>query len=146
VRAQYRGYRDEPDVAPASRTPTYVALRVMLDNWRWQGVPFYLRTGKALAARATEVAIHFHPVPLCLFGRDDVCQKLEPNVLTLRIQPEEGLSLQLMSKIPGQDLAVGGVQMRFDYASGFEQQLQEAYARADRPERGPVHTDWLDPD
>ncbi|HEY5658035.1 MAG TPA: glucose-6-phosphate dehydrogenase [Myxococcota bacterium] len=129
VRAQYRGYREEPDVAPDSRTPTYVALRVMLDNWRWQGVPFYLRTGKALAARATEVAIHFHPVPLCLFGRDDVCQRLEPNVLTLRIQPEEGLSLRITSKIPGQDLAVGGVHMRFDYASGFDQQPQEAYER-----------------
>src|SRR6266850_5797100 len=93
VLGQYRGYRDEPDVANGSVTPTYAALRVFVDNWRWQGVPFYLRTGKRLAKRVTEVSFHMQPVPLSLFGREDVCENLQPNVLTLRIQPDEGIRL-----------------------------------------------------
>jgi len=129
VRAQYRGYREEPGVDPASRTPTFAALRVYLDSWRWQGVPFYLRAGKKLAARVTEVAIHFRPVPTCLFRTPDVCQQLAPNVLRLRIQPDEGIALRFEAKIPGADLALGGVEMSFDYANGFRRPSQDAYER-----------------
>src|SRR5438874_6377288 len=83
VLGQYRGYRDEPGVSKDSVTPTFAALRVFIDNWRWQGVPFYLRAGKKLAKRVTEVSLHMQPVPLCLFGREDVCERIEPNVLAL---------------------------------------------------------------
>jgi glucose-6-phosphate 1-dehydrogenase len=126
---QYRGYREERGVDPASRTPTYAALRVHLDNWRWQDVPFYLRAGKSLRARVTEVAIHFQPVPTCLFRTPEVCQRLAPNVLRLRIQPDEGISLRFEAKIPGDELALGGVEMDFDYARGFKRPSQDAYER-----------------
>src|SRR5688572_16658461 len=89
VLGQYRGYREEEGVAKHSRTPTYAALRMYVDNWRWQGVPIYIRAGKALKRRTTEVAIVFQSIPFCLFGREDVCSLVEPNVLTLRIQPDE---------------------------------------------------------
>jgi glucose-6-phosphate 1-dehydrogenase len=129
VRAQYRGYRDEPNVDRASRTPTYAALKVMIDNWRWQGVPFYLRAGKRLSRRLTEVAVHFQRVPLCLFGRDEVCQRLDANVLTLRIQPDEGIDLRFVAKTPGDDLYVTNVHMDFSYADTFKKKPQEAYEK-----------------
>jgi glucose-6-phosphate 1-dehydrogenase len=129
VRAQYVGFREEPNVPTASRTPTYAALKVMIDNWRWQGVPFYLRAGKRLARRATEVAIHFQRVPLCLFGRDEVCQRLDANVLTLRIQPDEGIDLRFVAKSPGEDLTIESVGMDFTYARSFTKKPQEAYER-----------------
>ncbi len=126
---QYRGYRGEPDVAPDSNTPTFAALRVFVDNWRWQGVPFYLRAGKKLARRVTEVSLHLRPIPLSLFGRPDVCEHLEPNVLTLRIQPDEGIDLKFASKIPGNDLAVGPVHMDMKYLEAFGGEPPEAYER-----------------
>jgi glucose-6-phosphate 1-dehydrogenase len=126
---QYRGYRAEPNVAPDSVTPTYAALRVFIDNWRWQGVPFYLRTGKKLKKRVTEISLHMKRIPLSLFGRDDVCEKLEPNVLTLRIQPDEGISLRFASKIPGLDLSVGRVAMDMNYLEAFGGEPPEAYER-----------------
>jgi len=129
VRAQYRGYRSVPGVRPDSGTATYAALRVFVDNWRWQGVPFYLRAGKSLCRRLTEVALHFRPVPLCLFRTDDVCQRLEPNVLRLRIQPDEGIRLRFESKVPGDDLALGGVAMDFSYSRSFRSPVHEAYER-----------------
>ncbi|MEE8410526.1 MAG: glucose-6-phosphate dehydrogenase [Myxococcota bacterium] len=129
VRAQYIGFRDEPNVAADSRTPTYAALKVMLDSWRWEGVPFYIRTGKGLKTRVTEVAVHFRPVPLCLFKDDDRCQRLEPNVLTIRVQPDEGISLRFVSKVPGEDISVASVKMDFSYAEAFQRQPQEAYER-----------------
>ena len=129
VRAQYRGYLDEPNVAKNSRTPTYVACKFMIDNWRWQGVPWYVRAGKKLNKRLTEVAIHFQPVPLCLFGRDEVCQRLDSNVLSLRIQPDEGIQFQFMTKRPGDDLFVSSVTMDFSYARAFAKQPPEAYER-----------------
>lgn len=129
VVGQYRGFREENGVAKDSRTPTFVALRLTIDNWRWQGVPFYVRAGKKLPRRATFVAIHFKRVPFCLFKQDDVCQRLEPNVLTLRIQPAEGITLGFECKVPGEDLAVSGVTMDFNYAGAFHQQPQEAYER-----------------
>lgn len=129
VRAQYKGYRDEDKVAKDSKTPTYTAARFMIDNWRWHGVPFYLRAGKKLSGRKTEIAIHFRAVPLCLFGRDEVCQRLEQNVLVLRIQPDEGASFSFMCKKPGEDLMVSQVTMDFSYAKAFERQPPEAYER-----------------
>jgi glucose-6-phosphate 1-dehydrogenase len=123
---QYRGYRQEPDVAPDSMTPTFAALRVFVDNWRWQGVPFYLRTGKKLAKRATEVSLFMQRIPLCLFGRGESC---EPNVLTLRIQPDEGIALTVSSKVPGHDLAVGQVSMDMKYLEAFGGEPPEAYER-----------------
>jgi glucose-6-phosphate 1-dehydrogenase len=129
VLGQYRGYRDEENVAPDSTTPTFAALRVFVDNWRWQGVPFYLRAGKKLKTRATEVSLFMQPIPLALFGRKDVCEHVEPNVLTLRIQPDEGIQLSFASKIPGHDLAVGAVRMNMSYLDTFGGEPPEAYER-----------------
>jgi glucose-6-phosphate 1-dehydrogenase len=129
VHGQYAGYREEPGVAKDSRTPTYAALRLHLDNWRWQGVPFYIRAGKALARRTTEVAVHFQQIPFCLFGREDVCQLIEPNVLVLRIQPDEGIALSIATKVPGDDLTVGTVRMDFAYADAFKRSPGDAYEK-----------------
>jgi len=126
---QYRGYRQERDVASDSVTPTFAALRVFIDNWRWQGVPFYLRAGKRLEKRVTEVSLFMRAIPLCLFGRADVCERIEPNVLTLRIQPDEGIELRFASKIPGHDLAVGTVAMDMKYLEAFGGSPPEAYER-----------------
>ncbi len=108
VRAGYRagriddvsvpGYREESDVAADSKTETYVALQFNIDNWRWSGVPFYLRTGKRLARQVTEIAVHFRHPPLAMFPQDAA---LQPNVITLRIQPDEGISLAFGAKQPG---------------------------------------------
>ena len=129
VLGQYRGYRQEPAVAPDSVTPTFAAMRVFIDNWRWQGVPFYLRTGKRLKKRVTEISVHLQPVPLCLFGREDVCEDIEPNVLTIRIQPDEGIELRFTSKIPGDQLAVGSVAMDMKYIETFGGEPPDAYER-----------------
>ena len=129
VLGQYRGYRSEPDVAPDSVTPTYAALKVFVDNWRWQGVPFYLRAGKKLAQRVTEVVLHIRAVPHSLFGKPEVCENLEPNVLTIRIQPDEGIDLQFASKVPGHDFVVGPVQMDMKYVETFGGEPPEAYER-----------------
>jgi glucose-6-phosphate 1-dehydrogenase len=101
----------------------------MIDNWRWQGVPFYLRAGKKLKRRLTEVAIHFQRVPLSLFGRDEVCQRLDANVLTLRLQPDEGIDLRFVTKSPGDDVVVTCADMDFSYAKAFQKKPQEAYER-----------------
>jgi glucose-6-phosphate 1-dehydrogenase len=129
VLGQYRGYRDESGVSKTSVTPTFAALRVLVDNWRWQGVPFFLRTGKKLAKRVTEVALHMQPIPLSLFGRPGVCDPIDPNVLTLRIQPDEGIELSFASKIPGHDVMVGTVAMEMKYVEAFGGAPPEAYER-----------------
>ncbi len=129
VYGQYRGYREAEGVAPGSRTPTYAALELHVDNWRWQGVPFYIRAGKALARRATEVSVHFQQIPYCLFGREDVCQLIEPNVLVMRIQPNEGVGLSVATKVPGDDLTVGTVTLDFSYAGAFRREPGEAYEK-----------------
>jgi glucose-6-phosphate 1-dehydrogenase len=129
VRGQYRGYTAEPNVAPDSQTATSVALKVNIDNWRWHGVPFYLRAGKRFAKRCTEVAIQFQPVPVSFFGRDELCQRIDPNVLTLRIQPDEGINLRFTAKAPGDDLYVANVAMDFSYAGSFLTPQAEAYEK-----------------
>ena len=129
VRGQYKGYQDVDGVKENSRTATYVAMKMMIENWRWQGVPFYLRAGKGLTAKETEVSIHFRSIPLCLFKKDQACQPVQPNVLTLRIQPEEGISLRFVSKVPGDDLSVGNVQMDMSYSNAFQKPIGDAYER-----------------
>ncbi|MDB4955644.1 MAG: glucose-6-phosphate 1-dehydrogenase [Myxococcales bacterium] len=129
VRGQYRGYREEQGVAPESQTPTYAAMRFMIDSWRWQGVPFYLRAGKKLAERLTEVSIHFKSVPLVLFKEEAAGSVLQPAVLTLRIQPHEGISLRFVAKVPGENISVGNVVMNMTYADAFKRPISEAYER-----------------
>jgi glucose-6-phosphate 1-dehydrogenase len=129
VFGQYRGYRDEENVDGKSRTPTYTAMKCYIDNWRWQGVPFFLRVGKHLAKRVTEISVVFRPVPLCLFGRDDICQSLEPNVLTIRIQPDAGMALKIASKRPGDEMDVSSVEMDFSYSETYASPIKDAYER-----------------
>ena len=98
-------YRDAPEVAPDSETETFVALKLAIDSWRWAGVPFYIRTGKTLPSRVTEIAVQFRRAPLALFSRAGVSQ-VDPNVLALRIQPDEGILLRFGAKVPGQGLQI----------------------------------------
>ncbi|HLT30240.1 MAG TPA: glucose-6-phosphate dehydrogenase [Myxococcaceae bacterium] len=129
VHGQYEGFRQEEGVAPDSLTASYVALKVNVDTWRWQGVPFYVRAGKRLARRVTEVRVHFKTVPFSLFSTSEQCQRLEPNVLTFRIQPQEGISLRMESKVPGDGVELASVTMDFGYASTFKRPIPEAYER-----------------
>jgi glucose-6-phosphate 1-dehydrogenase len=119
--------RKEP-VPTESSTETYVALRLFIDNWRWAGVPFYLRTGKRLPKRTSEVAIQFKEVPQILFN-DHPDVPLEPTVLSLRVQPEEGMSLRIASKLPGPRVRIYPVKMEFNYAASFGSTTPEAYER-----------------
>ncbi|MFB3093758.1 MAG: glucose-6-phosphate dehydrogenase [Dehalococcoidia bacterium] len=122
------GYREEPGVAPDSVTETFFAARVEIDSWRWAGVPFYLRTGKRLPQRATEVSIVFRDVPLCFFEGTGV-QELEPNHLVLRIQPEEGINFSFVAKQPGPQVSAQQVSMDFSYRDSFMTEPAEAYER-----------------
>ena len=124
----FPGYREEPGVAPDSTVETFVALTVHIDNWRWAGVPFFLRAGKRLPKRVTEIAIHFKRAPYALF-RSAGCGALEPNVLTLRIQPDEGISLGFGSKAPGPTIRIDQVQMDFRHAAAFGDAPPDAYER-----------------
>ncbi len=126
--ARVPGYRDEPGVASDSSTDTYAARKLPVDNWRWAGVPFYLRTGKRLPKRASEIAIQFRQTPHLLFRRDPASQA-EPNLLTLRIQPDEGIALTFGAKRPGAELSIGSVTMDFRYGAAFGGQPPEAYER-----------------
>ncbi|MBC6419635.1 MAG: glucose-6-phosphate dehydrogenase [Prochloron sp. SP5CPC1] len=121
------GYREEPGVNPESTTPTYVALKLAIDNWRWQGVPFYLRTGKRLPKKISEIAIEFREVPLLIFK--SAAQQASPNVLTMRIQPNEGISLRFEAKMPGSELRTRTVDMDFSYGSSFGMATADAYTR-----------------
>ena len=121
-----KNYRDEPDVARDSTTETYVAMKLMIDNWRWADVPFYVRTGKALATRRTEIAIRFKQVPYALF-RDLPLAVQPPNELILHVQPEESISMNFQAKVPGQQLAISGVKMNFKYSDYFEAQPNTGY-------------------
>jgi glucose-6-phosphate 1-dehydrogenase len=117
-----------PPSSVNSTTETFIAIKMFIDNWRWAGVPFYLRTGKRLPKRATEVAIQFKDVPHILFN-DHPEVPLEPTVLSLRVQPEEGLSMRIASKLPGPKVRIYPVKMEFNYASSFGGQTPEAYER-----------------
>ncbi|WP_322094734.1 glucose-6-phosphate dehydrogenase [Paraburkholderia bannensis] len=119
-------YRDEPNVAKDSRTETYAAARVHIDNWRWAGVPFYLRTGKRLAARRTEISVQLKSVPFRLF-RDTPVDALTPNVLTLRIDPSHGTSFDFNVKTPGPLMEIGAVRSSFDYDDFFAQHANVGY-------------------
>jgi glucose-6-phosphate 1-dehydrogenase len=120
------GYREEPNVSAESCTETYVALKVMIDNWRWVGVPFYLRTGKRLSARDTEIAICFKPAPYAQF-RDTEVDELKPNYLNIQIQPNEGMWFDLQAKRPGPTLDTQNVELGFAYKDFFEMQPSTGY-------------------
>ncbi len=122
------GYREEPGVAADSTTETYVALKLYVNNWRWQGVPFYLRTGKRLPKRVSEIAVQFREVPHILFP-EALGATIRPNVLALRIQPDEGISLQFEVKRPGPAVQVRSVTMDFQYGEAFGQRTPDAYER-----------------
>lgn len=137
IRGQYKagwmkgkpilGYRQEPGVNPESTTPTYVAMKLIVDNWRWQGVPFYLRTGKRLPKKVSEIAIQFRNVPLLIF--QSAAQQTNANVLSLRIQPNEGIALRFEAKMPGSELRTRTVEMDFSYGSSFGVASADAYNR-----------------
>ena len=114
-----RAYRKEPDVAPGSNTETYIACKLQIDNWRWAGVPFYLRTGKYLKRRETEIAIRFHQAPISLF-RDTEVERMHPNWMILRIQPCEGIGLEFAAKRPGPTVNLSNVAMNFAYVDYFK--------------------------
>ena len=118
------GYRAEPGVSPSSRTETFVAMRVLIDNWRWAGVPFYLRTGKRLAKRTTEIMIQFRRAPHIVFREREV----QPNRLILNIQPDEGICVSFGAKKPGTEMSIGTVAMNFSYREGFGGASRSAYA------------------
>ena len=122
--AKLAGYRDEPGVNPNSRTETFVAMKVLIDNWRWAGVPFYLRTGKRLARRTTEIMIQFRCAPHIVFREREV----EPNRLVLNIQPDEGISVSFGAKRPGTEMSIGNVTMNFSYREAFGGASRSAYA------------------
>lgn len=129
-----KGYRQEVEVDPKSLTDTYAALRLQIDNWRWAGVPFFLRTGKRLRKRVSEIAVEFKQPPLLLFhgqGNNDGFSptRLKSNVLVLRIQPDEGISLSFACKQPGMKIQLAEVNMDFYYAQAFRQRSPEAYER-----------------
>jgi len=143
-------YRAESHVAPSSNTETFVALKLSLDSWRWADVPFYLRTGKCLPVRATEIALRFKRAPLLLF-RDTPVESLASNWLVIRIQPDEGIALHFSAKIPGPVMRLGAVEMNFRYedyfgcssSTGYERLLydcmmgdQTLFQRADMVEAG----------
>ncbi len=142
VRAQYAdgtiggksvpAYRSESDVAPGTVTPTFAAMRISIDNWRWTGVPFYLRSGKRMAKRVSEIAVQFKPPPFLLFGQKAV-EEMAPSLLTLRVQPDEGISLRFQVKTPGAmheltpGLEITPVDMDFTYAEAFGSEAHPAY-------------------
>ncbi len=122
---QVDGYREEPDVDPQSETETFVAAKLTIDDWRWSGVPFYVRTGKRMPKRTTEIAIQFRPVPHRLF--QEVATDPDPNLLAIRIQPDEGIMLRFGAKVPGLGLDVRSVTMDFTYGSAFSVDSPDAY-------------------
>src|SRR6185437_14352204 len=131
------GYRQETKVKSDSNVETYVALKLFIDNWRWSGVPFYLRTGKNLPLSASEVRIQFRPTPHVLFAA--VCGELDQNAIALRLQPNEGIYLRYNGKVPGTTLGVRPVRMNFSYDSEFGAYTPEAYERLRLDE---VETAW----
>jgi glucose-6-phosphate 1-dehydrogenase len=132
VRGQYEGYRQEPKVKPDSETETFVAMKLEIDNWRWAGVPFYLRTGKKLATRLTEVVIRFRRAPFQLFRDEESAsenerESLDPNLLIIQIQPEERIQMRFAAKVPGPGISLGDAIMDFDYVARFGVKPQTGY-------------------
>ena len=143
-------YRTEPDVDPQSETETFIAMRLKIDNWRWAGVPFYVRTGKRMAVRRTEIAVHFKQAPYAMF-RDTPVNKLTPNVMVMHVQPDEGITISLSAKRPGTSMRLNHVDLDFKYkdffktppSTGYETLLydvmigdQTLFQRADNVEAG----------
>jgi glucose-6-phosphate 1-dehydrogenase len=129
VRGQYAGYRTEEGVKPESVTETYVALKLFVDNWRWGGVPFYVRCGKAMPKRVTEVVVQFKAIPQVLFARTNR-DDLQPNVLVMRIQPDEGIHIQIAAKEPGPAMVLKPVNLDFNYNEEFKNiPIADAYER-----------------
>ena len=124
--AEVPGYREEPDVNPASQTETYAALRLHLDSWRWAGVPFYIRTGKRLPKRTTEIAIQFRRPPLEIFKKVSA-SPVSPNLLIVNVQPDEGISIRFEAKLPGTRMQLAPVRMNFRYGHAFGGSVPEAY-------------------
>src|SRR5215218_1433669 len=120
------GYREEKNVAPDSTTETYVALKLFIDNWRWAGVPFYVRTGKRLPKRVTEIAVQFKATPHAPFAG---AGEIEPNVLVVRVQPEEGISMKIGAKVPGTGFEIRSVNMDLLYGTAFLEEVPDAYQR-----------------
>jgi glucose-6-phosphate 1-dehydrogenase len=119
------GFRQEEGVRPDAQTDTYAAVTFFVENWRWAGVPFYVRTGKRLPKRVTEIAIQFNPAPLAMFDGEGM--ESTPNLLIVRIQPEEGISLKFLSKRPGAGMTLRPVSMDFNYGSSFGERSPSAY-------------------
>jgi glucose-6-phosphate 1-dehydrogenase len=126
VFGQYRGYRQERSVAPDSRTPTFAALKLRLNNWRWEGVPFYLRSGKGLAEKVSEVIIRFKDVPACVLEAEAACAALRPNTLIIRLQPDEGIRLSFSTRLPGREEQIQQAHLDFRYAQ-LAAPMSEAY-------------------
>jgi glucose-6-phosphate 1-dehydrogenase len=128
---QVKGYREEDRVDPKSQTETFAAFRLEIENWRWAGVPFYLRAGKRLQKRSTEITIQFKQPPMLLFDRAHTgpCKEIQPNLITMRIQPDEGISLRFGAKVPSPDMTVCPVNMDFNYATAFGTSSANGYER-----------------
>ncbi|MHB8630429.1 MAG: glucose-6-phosphate dehydrogenase [Candidatus Limnocylindria bacterium] len=124
--APVRAYRQEDGIAPTSKTETFLAIRAFIDNWRWEGTPFYLRTGKRLPKRTTEIAIQFRAAPHAVFS-EEAADGMEPNALVLRIQPDEGISLRFGAKVPVQGIRIRSVNMDFVYGASFTVDAPDAY-------------------
>jgi glucose-6-phosphate 1-dehydrogenase len=122
------GYRPEVNVNPKSNTETFVAMKLDIDNWRWKGVPFYLRVGKALPKRVSEIVVNFRKPPFSLF-RNTPIEKLDPNQLVINVQPDEGITLTFGAKTPGAAMSIGKVGMRFNYADYFGKAPATGYER-----------------
>jgi glucose-6-phosphate 1-dehydrogenase len=120
------GYREEPDVDPKSNTATWAGIRLLVDSWRWQGVPFFLRSGKRMARKASEIAIQFREPPDLMFPRE-TCKAMRPNGIVIRVSPQESISLAFVIKIPGVDVRVTEAQMDFSYAETFGPDAHSAY-------------------
>ena len=121
-----KAYRDSPGVAPDSVTETFIAMKLEADNWRWAGVPFYLRTGKCMRGRRTEVVVHFKQAPYAIF-RDTPVDRLTPNNLSIDIQPRQGITLGISAKVPGPKMDLSGVAMAFRYEDSFQQEPNVGY-------------------
>jgi glucose-6-phosphate 1-dehydrogenase len=128
VRAQYRGYRQEQGVPAGSQTATYAAIKLFVDNWRWQGVPFYLRSGKAMNCRSTQIVIQFRQPPHLLFS-DSPARRFDGNRLVVQIQPAEGIQVHFQTKVPDQGMQLRLTDLNFRFDTAFAKGLPEAYER-----------------